>query len=329
MKKVFLTTAILTLTLLAGCGKTNDTQTPQEQLSESQQTDSIGTDFGLENLSDRVFYFSSGAGGWYTELFIDGDGTFRGTHMDSNMGDIGDDYPGGTVYFCEFTGMFDHLEKIDDFTYKMKMISLTFKEEPEKEEITDGTRYIYSTAYGLDGGEEFYLYLPGAELSALPEEYRNWVGYHNLENTTGTELPFYGLYNINTGDGFSSSEYEKQSLSERIALEISFAEERDAELETQLQSATTQTDMNLINEELFQTWDDTLNIIWKLLAAELDEETMTALKTEEKNWIDFKEAEVEAAGQEFEGGSMQPMIRAMKAAELTKERVYELAKYAE
>ena len=38
---------------------------------------------------------------------------------------------------------------------------------------------------------------------------------------------------------------------------------------------------------------------------------------------------MQAAGQEHEGGSAQPLDEAMKAAELTKARVYELAEYAE
>ena len=49
----------------------------------------------------------------------------------------------------------------------------------------------------------------------------------------------------------------------------------------------------------------------------------------ERDWIASKDAEVQAAGQEHEGGSAQPLDEAMKAAELTKARVYELAKYAE
>lgn len=42
-----------------------------------------------------------------------------------------------------------------------------------------------------------------------------------------------------------------------------------------------------------------------------------------------REAEVQAAGLENGGGSMQPLLEAMKAAELTKARVSELAKCAE
>ncbi|MBD5457896.1 MAG: DUF1311 domain-containing protein [Lachnospiraceae bacterium] len=361
-RKISLAIIILTLTLLTGCngtdnssqrdsaGKENpqgqqigrdseeeqlqeppqsENQQPEMPQSDPQQAANAETEFDFDALTDRRFDFSSGAGAWNTELFINSDGTFKGLHNDSDMGDMGTDYPNGTIYYCSFTGKFDNLEKVDEFTYKMKMVSLLYEDEPGKEEIIDGVRYVYSTAYGLTGGTDFYLYLPGAKLEDLPEGYRGWVGYYYLENTTDTVLPYYGLYNLNTEDGFSSSVYEQPSLSEQIAMEISFAEERGALIEATLQNASSQGDMNVLAAELFLTWDDTLNIVWKLLESELDAATMETLRTEERDWITDKDAQVKAAGQEFEGGSFQPMAESMKAAELTKERVYELAEYAQ
>lgn len=362
-KKIFLTTTLFILLFSVGCAKAEETQiqdseaeiiteqpseekaekedpemeNPVQEQQEVQQSETqqsaqqpvgnAGEEFQFADLADRYFYFSSGAGGWHTELFINSDGSFRGTYMDFDMGDSDDAYPDGTIYYCEFTGMFDRLEKIDAFTWKMYMTDITSKQEYGKEEIVDGTRYIDSSAYGLVGGEEFYLYLPGAALSDLPESYRGWVGYYNLDNTTETVLPYYGLYNVNTGDGFSSYEYEEKSLSERIALEISFAEEWDAQLREELQNAASQTDMNLTAQELYQTWDNTLNIVWKLLESELDDAQMEALREEERTWIASKEEVVNAVSQEYEGGSTGSMETSLKAAELTKERVYELAEY--
>lgn len=358
MKKNFFAAFIFILTLLTGCNSTDNNsqqssvlqdsavqsqqtaesagegqpQTEAQQTAEQQaELPSGNTDagFGFEALEGRVFDFSSGAGAWCTELSINSDGTFKGIYSDSDMGDTGDDYPNGTRYYCSFTGKFGNLEKVDEFTYKMKLVSLLYDDEPDKEEIIDGIRYIYSSAYGLVGGTDFLLYLPGAKLAELPEGYRGWVGYYYLESTTETELPFYGLYNLNEENGFSSHVYEQQSLAERVAMEISFAEERGAELEAQIQEASSQGDMNAAGAELFRTWDDALNTVWKLLESELDAETMETLRAEEREWIAVKDAAVEAAGQEFEGGSLQPMAEAMKAAELTKERVYELAEYAQ
>ena len=56
---------------------------------------------------------------------------------------------------------------------------------------------------------------------------------------------------------------------------------------------------------------------------------MAALREEERQWIAGKEAAVKEAGQQYEGGNMQSMAESLKAAELTKARVHELAEYAE
>lgn len=363
-KKHKLTTAMITLAFLAGCGNTDDRrvefpeveiitdeqvsggqsddkrsgveqsgegqqngQMSEIQPSGSSQDNTVGTEFSFADISDRTFNFSSGAGGWFTELHINSDGSFKGFFVDDDMGDIGESYPNGSEYNSEFSGVFGGLEKVDEYTYKMSMVSLEYAREPGEEEIIDGMRHIYSIAHGLNGGEEFYIFLPGIKSADLPESYRGWIYY--LRNDAEAELPYYGLYNITTGDGFTSYVYEEKSLAEEIAMEISFAEERSTELEAKLQEDITQLDMNETAKELFKTWDDTLNIAWKLLESNLDETTMEALRTEEREWIAFKEAEVQATGEGFEGGSMQELIELMRAAELTKDRVYELAEYAE
>lgn len=130
-------------------------------------------------------------------------------------------------------------------------------------------------------------------------------------------------------EGFSGEAAFQQSLSERIAMEISYAGEREAEVEKKQEEAVTQPEMNETAKEMYQLWDDTLNAVWKLLEEDLNEADMKALREEEREWIAFKDAEVQAAGLENGGGSLQPLLEAAKAAELTKARVYELAKYAE
>lgn len=133
--------------------------------------------------------------------------------------------------------------------------------------------------------------------------------------------------------GRPEEEPSQQSLSERIAMEVSYAEERekeiDKEIERQQEEAATQPEMNETAEDMYRLWDDTLNAVWGLLEASLDEADMEALRKEEREWIAFKNTEVQAAGEENGGGSLQPLLEAMKAAELTKTRVYELAEYAE
>ena len=359
-KKWMVLLAALALLFVAGCGKTGEehltadgknaeveggqageglsgktagaSEEEQQRVEEpvhseptAGQEDAQG-EFQFSDLSDRVFYFSSGAGAWFTELHIRDTGSFDGHYQDADMGDSGDGYPNGTLYDCDFYGTFDHLEKVDDFTYKMKLSDISFQREPETEEIIDGVRYIYSDAYGLDG-EDFYLYLPGSRVADLPQAFRDWVGYHDPDAVQEEELSFYGLYNVQGELGFSSSIYEEQSLSERIYMEISYAVEQEKEVEKKQEEAESQSEMNTAAGEMYQLWDDTLNAVWKLLEANLNEADMDALRKEEKEWIASKEAEVQAVGLEVEGGSLQPLVEATKAAELTKARVYELTKY--
>ena len=129
-------------------------------------------------------------------------------------------------------------------------------------------------------------------------------------------------------EGQAEAAASQPSLSDEITAEISYAEEREKEIEKKQKAAVTQMDMNLTAAEMHQMWDDTLNIVWGLLEANLSEADMEVLRKEEREWIAFKDAEVQAAGQECEGGSIQPSVEASRAADLTKARVYELAEYA-
>lgn len=113
-----------------------------------------------------------------------------------------------------------------------------------------------------------------------------------------------------------------------LDMEIAAAAEKAASLEEMLQNEPlTQTEMNETAGTIYTIWDDLLNNIWGMLRETLDEEAMAQLKAEQLDWIARKEAAVEEAGAEVEGGSMYPMVTNQKAAELTEERVYVLAEY--
>ena len=101
----------------------------------------------------------------------------------------------------------------------------------------------------------------------------------------------------------------QQSLSEKIAMEISNAEEREKAGGSRHTAG-----------EMYQLWDDTLNTVWRLLEENLSKADMEILRNEERDWIASKDAEV----LENEGGRLQPLLEATTAAELTKARVYEL-----
>lgn len=155
--------------------------------------------FSFADLSGYSFNFSSGAGAWGTGLEINADGSFTGGYHDSNMGDTGAGYPNGSTAVCNFNGQFTQLKKVNEYTYSMKLERLEYDNAAGIEEIIDGVKFIYSDAYGVEGGGEFLIYLPGAPVSELPEEFIWWVQYDISE---ASELPSYALYNVAGQYGF-------------------------------------------------------------------------------------------------------------------------------
>ena len=113
-----------------------------------------------------------------------------------------------------------------------------------------------------------------------------------------------------------------------IESELQKIEEKAAAMQEDLSSGElTQQEMNTLSLQLYQLWDNELNSIWSRLKETLDEDTMTTLTQEERDWIKTKDSAVEEAGKDAEGGSLQPLLENDKAAELTRNRVYELAEY--
>ena len=304
-------------------------QTPaapgQEQAGEETPAPAPETaSLTFADLSDLEFTFSSGAGGWRTALEIDADGTFRGLYTDSEMGDVGENYPNGTYYISEFSGRFEAPEQVDDHTWRMAVAELNYA-HPLGEEIEDGFRYVYTEANGIAGAGEMFAVAPGTPLEVLPEFYLMWAGYYDLTQTTDTVLPFWGLYNAVTESGFVS--YAPPTVADLVRQEVEWAALAAAELETQLQNAQTQQEMNIASGDLYKVWDTALNTVWQLLRQALDEQTMQQLTAEQMTWITEKEAAVAAAGADYEGGSMYALAVNAEAAEWTQQRVYELAVY--
>lgn len=327
---------------LYGCGskteKSEAVVTEPEMTQETEQ-ESEGTDpeeiqetaeengFSFTELERLEFWFSSGAGGWATQMTIQPDGSFSGEYFDSDMGSTGEGYPNGTQYQCNFSGQFTEPVKVNDYTYSMQIQEIQYEKEAGTEEIKDGILYVYSDAYGLDEAEDILIYLPGAPLAELPEEFRSWIGYSDpmMEMTDETELPFYALNNEAQQEGFSSYD-----IVENVKEIVAAVEENEIALESSLENDfLSQADYNEKTGEMYGTWDNALNQVWKVLKQMLDEDEMEALTVEERAWIAEKEQAVTEAGKEAEGGSLEPMLRNLKGAELTKERVYELLEYLE
>ncbi len=155
------------------------------------------------------FTFASGAGAWMSELFVKPDGTFTGDYHDSDMGDTGEGYPNGTIYVCSFSGAFGDVKRVNEYTYSMHVKKLDVDSTPAKEWIEDDVRYVASIPYGLENADEVLVYLPGAYLLDLPDEFITWVGMMRAWDSDDrpTTLPFYGLYNVTDQMGWSGSAY--------------------------------------------------------------------------------------------------------------------------
>ncbi len=214
--QLLFTTALLTLSLLTGCGGSGEPSSPggssvgsassgaEAAASSSSETKpgAQTAEFSFSDISELEFWFGSGAGAWRTVLYVADDGSFEGLYTDSDMGSADTDYPNGTCYSSEFTGTFTAPKKVDEYTYSVEIQDLTLSKDPGTEEIRDGIKYLYSEPYGLDDAKELLFYLPGTPVKDLPEGYLSWArGYGDAIEET---LPFYGLYNVDGDQGFSS-----------------------------------------------------------------------------------------------------------------------------
>lgn len=152
--------------------------------------------------------FASGAGAWGTTLTLNLDGTFEGQFHDSNMGENGDGYPNGTVYYCNFSGRFGSMMKLNEYSYYMRLEELVYDTDINRETIgeEEGIRYVTAEPYGIAGGVEFIFYLPGTPVDVLNEDFVNWWPDAYLWRSGELDaLNGYGLYNVNTGEGFFSN----------------------------------------------------------------------------------------------------------------------------
>ena len=347
-KKLFaiVLSVALGVTAFSGCGKNAAgpeketeqteaarTEKAEQETEEASETEGIDEDDILAKLDGESFVYSSGAGAWASTFTLSADGSFAGDYHDSDMGDTGDGYPNGTFYYCDYYGQFTKPVKKNDYTYTMEIENIETRYQEGKIEIKDGVKYVYSGPAGLEEAHDIYIYLPGAPLDELPERFLEWVS--PVLDEKDTTLPFYAIYNVLTSEAFLGSKGDPVHVTEQtsdsdssIESELQKIEEKASAIQKDLSSGNlAQQEMNTRSLELYQLWDNELNSIWTRLKENLDEDTMSTLTQEERDWIKEKDSAVEAAGKEAEGGSLQPLLENDKAAEMTKERVYELAEY--
>lgn len=142
------------------------------------------------------YLFSSGAGAWGTFLTLQTDGSFIGDYGDSDMGDIGEGYPHGIHYFCSFQGQFADWQKVNGYTYSMRLDTVQSLEA--EDHIQGGIKYIASEPYGLERGTSFLLFTPETPMNVLPESFLEWMRMLQDEKHPD-QLGCYAIYNVQAG----------------------------------------------------------------------------------------------------------------------------------
>lgn len=164
----------------------------------------------FEQLAGMEWSFSSGAGGWSTDMHIAEDGSFSGTYHDSEMGETGEGYPNGSFYYCNFNGQLSIAGQADDGAWKLHVDSLSMESEPNQESIEDDIRYVTAEVYGLSEGDELLLYAPGTPADALSEEMQMWAHMPWQDDPTALESWF--LADESYDSGFVGYVYEEGDL---------------------------------------------------------------------------------------------------------------------
>ena len=235
---------------LAGCRETAPVPpsgNPAPMASPVPAETEPAAEFSFADLQRLQFCFTSGAGGWCTLLAVRPDGSFYGEYHDTEMGG-GEPGIHAVQWNCKFTGRFAQPVQVNDYTYSMGIAEISYEKEAGTEEVIDGIQYYYTAPYGLEDAEEILVYLPGAPLGELPQEFRGWVDHGDQ----GEALLSYALNNEAHQQGFFS-----RNLVREIIYSLISARDESGELEQQLQDATlSQEERETKAEELYQVWDN-------------------------------------------------------------------------
>lgn len=162
---------------------------------EDDTDDDTDDGTSIFEIMPKNFTFASGVGGWSTEITLEKDGTFTGRYHDGEYDTDGSYYS----YICNFNGKFSTPEKIDEYTYSMKLESIELERTPGEIYYEDNIKCISSEPYGFENADEFLIYLPGSPIEEnLPEGIFSYIGSYRETLPSG----YYGLYNKGGEDVF-------------------------------------------------------------------------------------------------------------------------------
>ena len=292
----------------------------EDTVEVTEETPDSAAELTFEDLSKLQFCFSSGAGGWSEEFTIEKDGYFKGLYHDSDMGSVGDGYENGTVYSSNYSGHFTDIQKINEYTYEMKLTDITYEEVAGEEEIIDNVRYIYTDAYCLGGNDTFKIYLPGTPVDELSEEVIIWLRtFGDIED----ELEITAI--VDEANRYGIYSFDRLKPLEDARMTLNLYQESYEYYNDKLSEAVTTVDMVECTASMYEISDDCLNEIWNLVRYNVDEDSFDIVLEEQREWIAEKEKKaMEIAASD---GSLAAVDRNLFCADMTMERCEELIEY--
>lgn len=83
-------------------------------------------------------------------------------------------------------------------------------------------------------------------------------------------------------------------------------------------------EMKYASSQVLKLWDDALNEIYGVLKSELSSSEMNSLRQKQRAWISYRDKAADKEAAEYEGGTMEGLMRSEVLGSLTRDRCYEL-----
>lgn len=175
----------------------------QEQPSEPEAPPLAATTLtDLEINFPIEFKMSSGAGGWWSTVTLQADGSFNGYYQDTDASGF-DEGPMWMTYSATSTGSFAFIEQTNEFEYLLIVEASATEELPGTSRTEENTQYEFVDTQFTEGSR-WRLLAPGTPISSISARdwdlIRGWSGGSLYEVTE--ELPYWVLFREDGGASF-------------------------------------------------------------------------------------------------------------------------------
>ena len=92
-------------------------------------------------------------------------------------------------------------ERISDYEYRIVVSELVQEGVPGDTFVRDEMLVTVSRPYGIDAGDSFILYMPGAPMNRIPPAYHEWASVAGDE----WHIRGFALYNMTAGLGWNEN----------------------------------------------------------------------------------------------------------------------------